>query len=289
MPLMRRQWQGAVVYNSLPFFGSNGGVMAGEALARDHLIAAYNELVSASGVLACTVIESPFSAVDHTKVVHNHQDERLGQFTRLPAPAYMGDYLPAIVEASALRNLKKTQQQGVTAEIENDRLQDLRRMHQANMAAIGGTAKSDRFFTLLPIHFTAGEDYELFIARHQGRVIAGLLVIYFNRTAEYYMPATHHEFRELNPSSLLLVEALKRASARGCRIWNWGGTWSSQKGVYRFKRKWGGQGLPYRYYCQLNDPAVLQWRIQDFGQRFPNFYVVPFAALRKGEVDDASA
>jgi hypothetical protein len=67
---------------------------------------------------------------------------------------------------------------------------------------------------------------------------------------------------------------------RGCRLWNWGGTWTSQGGVYRFKRKWGAEDRPYRYFIRINDRSVLDATPEELLERFPHFYVVPFSALR---------
>jgi hypothetical protein len=67
------------------------------------------------------------------------------------------------------------------------------------------------------------------------------------------------------------------------RRWNWGGTWESQTGVFRFKRKWGAVAKPFCYYTQLNDRSLLTWPRERFVQEFPHFFVVPFSALEPAE------
>lgn len=112
-------------------------------------------------------------------------------------------------------------------------------------------------------------------------MIAALLVFYYNRTAEYYMPVISAEHRPLQPLSLILEVALLEAQGRGCRWWNWGGTWQSQEGVYRFKNKWGATVGTYRYYTQLNHEPLLKWSSGRILEAFPGFYVVPFSALER--------
>ncbi len=73
------------------------------------------------------------------------------------------------------------------------------------------------------------------------------------------------------------------ASRRGFEWWNWGGTWESQVGVYRFKKKWGADERRYDYHIQLNDASVLSWPREKILETFPNFYVAPFSALKTRE------
>ena len=46
------------------------------------------------------------------------------------------------------------------------------------------------------------------------------------------------------------------AVERGYAWWNWGGTWLTQEGVLRFKRKWGARERRYRYFVKLNDRSL---------------------------------
>ena len=135
---------------------------------------------------------------------------------------------------------------------------------------------------MVPRHFRPGQDYDLYVARREGAVIAGLLIFYFNRTVEYFTPAVAEEFRSTQPSALILITAMMDAGRRGFERWNWGGTGESQTGVYRFKKKWSAQERYYHYYTQLNDSSILDWSRGDIFSAFPNFFVVPFSALAAG-------
>ncbi len=90
--------------------------------------------------------------------------------------------------------------------------------------------------------------------------------------------AAHDHFQ---PHAAILITAMVNAAERGFHTWNWGGTWTSQTGVYRFKRKWGARETSYRYFTQVNDVTLLQQTPQQLLDEYPDFYVVPFSALRR--------
>jgi len=96
----------------------------------------------------------------------------------------------------------------------------------------------------------------LLLAEHEGRLLAGLVVVALRDTACYLYGASADEGRDLMPSYLLQWEAMVWAKGRGCRFYDlWGvpdedesaleagfaqrsdGLW----GVYRFKRGFGGR------------------------------------------------
>ena len=63
------------------------------------------------------------------------------------------------------------------------------------------------------------------------------------------------------------------------RIWNWGGTWLSQEGVYRFKNRWNSNNIEYRYMTYLNNKDILKASKEELLEEYKNFYVCPFSEL----------
>ncbi len=277
LPLMFREHSSQRVYNSLPFFGSHGGVIAADEEARTALTQTYNKIACAPSTIAATLVSNPLVPTPSSEVRFNYTDRRVSQRTYLPGD---GDLCPRIA-SSARRNANKAVREGITVDIDAGQIDCLRRMHQENLRSLGGTPKSDHFFAKIAAHFVAGRDFDLYVAKRDGRVVAGLLLFYFNGVVEYFVPATHSEYRSLQPMALILQTAMADASRRGCSIWNWGGTWTSQSGVYRFKKKWGAEESEYSYYTQLNDRSLLGWSRGEVLDRFPNFFVVPFAAMNQ--------
>jgi hypothetical protein len=271
LPVMWLERHGATIANSLPYYGSHGSALAAGDDARDALLAAWAERATDPRTAAATLVSNPFSAAEIPAPPHYLTDERINQATALPAQE---------IDSSARRNLRKAQRLGTEVAVEPDALDALYRIHRANMADIGGRAKREDFFTAVPRHFTPHEGFDVYTARFEGEIVAALLVFWFGETAEYFTPAVEHDHRSDQPLAAILDRALADAAARGMRWFNWGGTWQSQDGVYRFKRKWGARDVRYRYFVKVNDRSLLDSSPDELRDRFGDFYVVPFSALQ---------
>lgn len=277
LPLMERTGAYGRVVNSLPYYGSNGGAMAATGDGMDALVDFFSSYVSAPDVAAATWIENPLSPMD-SGVPHTLLDHRIGHFTNL-TPLTSEQSLLEKVDSSARRNVKKAQRSGVTVDVDHSSFGFLEEAHRQNMAEVGGLAKDASFFGSVPQNFCPHEDFDLFVARVEGKPVASLLIFYFNRTVEYFVPTTLTEYRDTQPMSLLLATAMTRAAERGYSRWNWGGTWLTQEGVGRFKRKWGAVELPYRYFITLNNQSLLSASPAELLSEYPGFYVLPFEQL----------
>lgn len=260
------------VLNSLPFFGSHGGVLAVTSEAGAALRAEYDRLAAAC--TAAVWVSHPFTEV--TPPAHTLTDERIAQWTPL-VPGDPGTL--AAVEPSARRNVQKARAEGVTVRETPDALPFLESTHRENMAAIGGRAKPEAFFTALGDTMAFGRDWRLYLAERSGEPLAALLTFEAVRTVEYVMPAVRESARALQPTAAVLAHAMAGAAARGFTRWNWGGTWLTQDGVYRFKKKWGAVERRYRYFVTLGDPSLLGRSPEDLSAAYPWYFTVPFGAL----------
>ena len=95
------------------------------------------------------------------------------------------------------------------------------------------------------------KDYNIYVAKLDNKKIASLLLLYFNKTVEYFTPTVLEDYLNLQPMALILNKAFDDAKMKGYKYWNWGGTWLSQKGVFRFKKKWGAEGSNYNYFTKV--------------------------------------
>ena len=88
---------------------------------------------------------------------------------------------------------------------------------------------------------------EPLIAEVNGEVVAAVFVFYFSGRAYYVYGMSREAHREKMPNYLLQWEAMKRAKARGCLVYDlWGAPDDfnqndSMWGVFRFKEGLGGQ------------------------------------------------
>jgi hypothetical protein len=279
LPLMYIEGKFGKVYNSLPYYGSNGGIIASQAAAVEALINEYNNKICREDVASSTIITNPLMEQDYSGLKYDLTDERTGQFTSLDSKD--PEEILAKINPTARRNVRKAIKSGITVEIENTQVEFLKKVHQENMAAIGGRPKSEAFFKLLANHFVPGEDYNVYVAEREGEPVSALLVFCFNKTVEYYIPATVSDYRVYQPMALILFQAMVDACNRGFRRWNWGGTWLTQDGVYRFKKKWATKERRYTYYIKINNPELYNLSGEVLLQEYGNFYVIPFSELRQ--------
>ncbi|MFP5379735.1 MAG: hypothetical protein ACLGHP_08320, partial [Vicinamibacteria bacterium] len=137
------------VLNSLPFFGSNGGALTTTAAADAALRGEYDRLAAACA--SAVWVSHPF--VDVAPPSHTITDERIAQWTPLThgEPGTLTG-----VESSARRNVQKARAEGVTVRETPEALGFLEATHRENMAAIGGRAKPDAFFSALAETMTFG-------------------------------------------------------------------------------------------------------------------------------------
>jgi hypothetical protein len=285
LPVMASDGPKGTVLNSLPFFGSHGGVLADTQEACAALIDDFNAAANGAGVAAATVIANPLDAVDYAGFDHEMTDSRIGQFTPLPQATAgalaLDDALMALYHQKTRNMVRKGMKSVSRVSVENDAFDFLRRVHRENMSALGGIPKPDEFFELVPKYFNAGDDFDLFVAEVHGERAAALLVFYCNGVCEYYTPAVRAEARNSQALSLVIHHAMTKASERGCRYWNWGGTWSTQHGVYQFKSRWGTEDKPYKYYTKVGNRSVLDCSRADLLREYPFTYVIPFGVMNE--------
>lgn len=271
---------GRTVLNALPYYGSNGAPLTDHPAALALLVDAWHDASAPDRCSAATLVPNPFAPLQPDAPRATHQDDRIAQFTPLTPTDADPEALLARFDPAARRNVRKAQREGVTVHQDPDALGFLEQVHRDNMTAIGGLPKSPRFFQLLPRHCRAGQDYHVWVARDTaGTPLAALLAFPFGQAVEYFTPAVVEETRTLQALPAIVAHAMGYYAAAGLARWNWGATWPTQDGVYRFKKKFAAEELPYRYAVQVHDPALLRETRAALLDAFPGFYVLPFAAL----------
>lgn len=276
LPLFFRDGSYGRVYNSLPFYGSHGGVLYDAPGAAALLMDQYAAVLREANVVASTIVGNPLQP-ESLPPPFDLLDTRIGQFTRIAGGT--PDSLMERFHQKTRNMIRKAQKSGVEVSVDASAIDFLRITHEENLATLGGMAKPRLFFEALPRHFHEGCDYRIYVASNAGRMIAALLLFYYGKTVEYYTPAIANAFRSLQPMSAIIYRAMCDAARDGYELWNWGGTWSSQEGVYRFKKRWDAEDRPYTYFVKAIDPSILHRSKQELLDGYPWFFVVPFSAL----------
>lgn len=279
------------ILNSLPFFGSNGGFIIDSQLEdiekgeiKKELLAKFNELANENDCVLSTIITSPFDkdlGFYENNISYRYKDSRTGQIAVFEDPTEdLEEYIMYnIIEKRCRAAIRRPIKQGVTVELLDD-FKPLFEMHTENLTSKGGISKPLSFFEAVKKNL--GGNFNLMYAIKDDKIIAGLLLFYFKNSVEYFTPAFYIEHAVEQGMSLLMYEGMKKAIADGYKYWNFGGTWASQEGVYKFKKSWGGKDFPYYYYITQhgNIDKIMESTPEKLIEEYKWFYVLPFSELR---------
>ncbi len=281
LPMMFADGPFGRVANSLPFFGSHGDILANDVGAIPPLQRWFRDQMESENLAAATIVTNPFDGAAAAGWPDAaFKDTRIAQWTQLADEADGAVDIRAVVDGTARRNLSKAMREGVSVEVDNTAIKFLADCHSQNMTEIGGRVKPESFFAALPGAINPGRDFRIYVAKQNGNSVAALLLFFFKDFVEYIMPVTAPGKRELQPTASIILQAMLDAQSEGRRIWNWGGTWTTQTGVYRFKKKWGASEKAYAYRTFVRDNEILGQTAETLMAAYPYFFVVPFSTLR---------
>jgi len=276
------------VFNSLPYYGSNGGVIQSKenVEAKQNLVKEFFNLAKRKNACSATIVTNPLLKDNHVyeEIIDDYIiDERIGQITHMPENPE--NELLKLFEDPRPRNIRRALKEGIKVSSGNERtsVEFLYQIHVENMKAIGGLSKSWDFFEKL-LSDMPRDLWSIYIGSKEDEPVSALLLFYFNGTVEYFTPVIKSEHRNTQALALVIFEAMKDATnKRGCKNWNWGGTWLSQTGVYDFKKRWGTSDYPYYYYTKLFNEEVKSSSKDALLEDYSGFFVLPFSELEEIE------
>lgn len=282
LPCFLRKTTLGNVINSLPFYGSNGGIFAEDEEVKKMLLVAFNNLCNCNNCISSTIVSSPLDT-DKEVYLDNAKpdfiDERIGQLTNIGGCQTAEDLMD-LYHYKTRNTIRKGMKADITIRWENglDYINFLKETHEDNIRNIGGLPKPAAFFDKVVDNFEYGNDYKIYYCLLEGKPIAALLLFYYNKTVEYFTPVVVSEYRSMQVLSAVIYKAMSDALGE-YKWWNWGGTWLSQDGVYLFKSRWGTTDHQYYYYTRLYNKDLLDKPRIFFIDNFPFYYVLPFNVL----------
>lgn len=279
------------ILNSLPFFGSHGGVVqpgADEEVCR-FLLGELDGYARENGIVSMTIITPPMDplvALYEEVFVGDLADQRISLINHLPITAKdVEQDLLSSYAGVRRRGVHRAERAGVVSEIAEpceETLAFICDVNNQNMKVVGGARKEVAFYEAVVDSMIRGVDYQVYRARIDGVTVAALLVLKNNNMAEYFVPALLLEYKQCEPLVGLVHFALADATRQGCKYWNWGGTGQSMQGVYDFKKRWGAVEGRYYYHTRLygkGGAGLLRQRPEFLLQEYPYFYALPFKEL----------
>lgn len=167
----------------------------------------------------------------------------------MPSITYLEHRLRLLPETQAFRDLKpetrtalrKAGRCGVTIEKATDReaCVEYYRLHCLTRRKHGVPPQPFRFFDRVRHHVIAAGNGDVFLARHQGKVVAAAVFFRWGRQVIYKYGASDHMRQQLRANNLLFWEAINHYRARGFEELHLGRTNSDETGLRRFKNGWG--------------------------------------------------
>jgi FemAB-related protein (PEP-CTERM system-associated) len=124
----------------------------------------------------------------------------------------------------------------------------LHRVYGESVRNLGTPVFSRRYFRLLAESF--GGCYDVVIVLDRDRPIAGVMNFYYRDEVLPYYGGGTQEARQRAGNDFMYWEVMRRAAARGCRLFDFGRS-KLGTGSYAFKRNWGFQPMPLRYRYKL--------------------------------------
>jgi lipid II:glycine glycyltransferase (peptidoglycan interpeptide bridge formation enzyme) len=267
------------VVNSLPFFGSFGGIISNKKCNKE-ILEFFNKFNKENNVISSVIITNPFlkNFDDYeSSFDYDFKDERRIQCINLENMTE--EKLWSSFEQRVRRAIRKSMKENISIEIcelTEKIIPDFYSFHKNEMDSKNGKSKPIQFFYSIKNNFTFGKDYELYVAKQNFKPISYLLIFYSDIHAEYYMPAYHSDFKHTQSTSLLIWESIKSAIKRNLKFYNFGGTCKNQPELYRFKRGWSSNDYFYNYYIFANIDKIRSIGIENLVTEFPYFYIAPF-------------
>jgi hypothetical protein len=273
------------VLNSLPFFGSHGGILASQAHSEEvfrGLLSHLDQIIHDHKCVAATFVLTPFERnlpLYRTIWKPTCEDSRIGQIVMLPTSA---SHLMSQFSVKRRNNVRRSMKAGaeVIANSDPEGVRWLRQMHETGIRSKGGITKPASFFAWCQREAQVSDFCTFRFVTVGDRLAAGAILFQFREYVEYYLSAIDPDFSKFNPLVLLIHRAMCDGIEAGKRYFSFGGTWTTQVGLYRFKNQFGAQDFPYQYLVKIYNPSILSMSKTGIVEAFPFFYVVPFSQLR---------
>jgi lipid II:glycine glycyltransferase (peptidoglycan interpeptide bridge formation enzyme) len=276
MPIFCKETKFGKVINSLPFFGSYGGVIGQKNEAEKNIIKFLNEYNEKSDILSSVIISNPFKNTDVYEKYFKFVDknERLIQCINLKNNTK--ENLWNNFEQRVRRGIRKAEKNMIVVENSEPTEKLLKKFykhHVKNISIKNGAVKPKEFFVEMVKNFKINEDYEILTAKYQSEPIAYLLVFNFKTFTEYYMPAYDVEKSNLQGTSLLIWESIKNSLLKKMEFYNFGGTHMKNDSLYNFKKGWNTGDFQYNYYTYANVDKLEEIGKEKLKSIFKYFYV----------------
>ncbi len=156
------------------------------------------------------------------------------------------------------RSIRRAERDGVRVRVAT-RLEDMRTyfgLHVSTRRRLGVPSQPRRFFDAVWLELIAPGHGELLLAERDGAAIAGMVLLHGSRTVTYKYGASLAEAWQHRPNHALFWHAIRDASDRGYRTFDFGRSDTTDAGLRSFKASWGAVEAPLVYTLLADVPAT---------------------------------
>ena len=278
------------IINSLPFFGGHGGIIIEDVnkiekrKIQSRILSFLNKTLINKKTLSTIIIENPFFKINNEIYQKNgfyEEDNRFSQFKILPNSNKIDETKNLLFESfhTKTRNSIRKGFKLNPKIYETNKACDIKwiyKIHKSSISRLNGKNKTLFEFNELLKIFPPPKNSRIFIAEINGVKISGLILILYKNSVEYFTPVIHEDYKSSQLLSALIFHAMTKLTVEGYKLWNWGGTWKSQTGVFRFKQRFGSDCKEYRYLSKKNFEALGETSPLTLKKYYNHYYAYNF-------------
>jgi CelD/BcsL family acetyltransferase involved in cellulose biosynthesis len=154
------------------------------------------------------------------------------------------------MHSSARRAVRKAGKEGLSVRASSS-MEDMRAFYRLMVMTRrkhGLLPQPWRFFAAIQRHMIDAGRGRLLLAEHEGKTIAGDLLLQFRDQMTYKFNASDPRYLHLRPNNILLWEAIRTSASSGCTSLDLGRCDEDNDGLRRFKLLWGSEEKTLRYF-----------------------------------------
>jgi len=145
------------------------------------------------------------------------------------------------MDKKSRNSLRKAMKTGMGIEEVNlDGLAQYYDLYLETLKRLGSPPHSFDFFLNVVDAFKQAGLLRMTLAVYDDKPIAGVMVFCFKDTLYWFGNVADRRYRNLNPTNLLLWDTMQFGMKNNFRVFDLGETRREDKGIYHFKRGWGG-------------------------------------------------
>ncbi|MEO8769689.1 MAG: GNAT family N-acetyltransferase [Ferruginibacter sp.] len=267
------------VYNAMPFFGPNAGVLA----TIEHNTYEVHEALINYVCDQLNGFENILSAAFYTPFLSDNVEwyKQILQ-TDLVVDKYTQylDIQSTELSAKIKYDLRKAEKAGLTlsTDINDEKVNTLFEIYTQNCIDYSIPPKPKSFIESLASASRKGEQVDFCFAHYENEIVGGMIVLYSATTLSYYLPCSLTSARTIQPVTVMIDHALQQAKQRGLKYWNWESSPTKESGVYKFKEKWGSIESEYKIFIKTfcSKEKFVEIGKEKIAEVFPYFFVYPF-------------